>query len=179
MRTITTIASLAALSSLSGCYKPTEWNPGIATPTATALHHERERAKVNPVGAGAIVAAGLGLAAAGYTADGPPPRPVVPPSNNDPTAPVRGVETPSAPRAEIDPESAQRGCMLAIEQEARRNHPNTRIDRLDSVEPLGGGLLVRGTVRLDERTLRPFRCRVDAQAVRMAVIDPAETRPPR
>lgn len=175
---------LAATVTLSGCYQPREWNPGIATPTATALHYQREQAKVNPVGAGAIVAAALGFSAAGYGPDGaPPPRPAPPPAP-DRTAPVRAVEAPSAARAEIDDEAAVRACVLAAEGEGRRHHPHALLDEVTSVDPLGDGLLVRGSLRLRAEgatadDVRPFRCRVDAQAVRMVAIDTAETRPAR
>lgn len=178
------ISGLAAILCLSGCYTPREWNPGIATPTATTLHYQREQAKVRPVETGAIIVAGLGFAAAGYGPDGaPPPRPAPPPAT-DLTAPVRAVEAPSAPRAEIDEEAAVRACVLAVEGEGRRHHLHALLDRVASVDPLGDGLMVRGGLRLradgaalDE--LRPFRCRVDAQAVRMVAIDAAETRPAR
>ncbi|WP_322965741.1 hypothetical protein [Sphingomonas fuzhouensis] len=170
--------SLATITSLSGCATPDkDWNKGIATPSATWLHYQREQTKTSPGGVGAVVAAALGLQAAGY--DPSRPKPAVPPPA-DPLAPVRGGETPMIIRADIDQEAATRACKLATEDEARRQHPHALLEAVESVDPLGDGLLVRGTVRLretkaDPGELRGFRCRVDAQAVRMVAIDAPET----
>jgi len=174
--------SLATIASLSGCSTPErDWNKGIATPSATQLHYQREQAKTSAGGVAAVVAAAIGFQAAGY--DPNRPKPAEPPAT-DPVAPVRGGETPTVIRADIDQEAATRACTLATEQEARRLHPHALLEAVESVDPLGDGLLVRGTVRIREKKtdpgeLRGFRCRVDAQAVRMVAIDPMETRPPR
>lgn len=171
--------SLATMASLSGCSTPDkDWNKGIATPSATWLHYQREQAKTSPGGVAAVVAAALGLQAAGY--DPSRPKPAAPPPPADPFAPVRGGETPAVFRADIDQEAATRACKLAAEDEARRQHPHALLEAVESVDPLGDGLLVRGTVRLranktDPGVLRGFRCRVDAQAVRMVAIDAPET----
>ncbi|WP_294279230.1 hypothetical protein [uncultured Sphingomonas sp.] len=173
---------LGTIASLSGCSTPDrDWNKGIATPTATQLHYQREQAKTSAAGVAAVVAAAIGFQAAGY--DPNRPKPAEPPAA-DPLAPVRGGETPTVVRAGIDQEAATRACTLATEQEARRLHPHALVEAIESVDPLGDGLLVRGTVRLREKKaepgeLRGFRCRVDAQAVRMVAIDAMETRPPR
>lgn len=169
--------SLAMIASLSGCSTPDrDWNKGIATPSATWLHYQREQAKTRG-GAAGVVAALLGIQAAGY--DPNRPKPAEPPAA-DPLAPVRGGETPAVFRADIDPEAATRACKLATEDEARRHHPHALLEAVDSVEPLGDGLLVRGTIRQRAKTADPgqlygFRCRVDTQAVRMVAIDPIET----
>ncbi len=174
--------SCATITMLSGCSTPDrDWNRGIATPSATQLHYQRQQSQTSPGGAAAVVAAVLGFQAAGY--DPNRPKPTAPPPA-DRLAPVRGGETPIAFRADIDEEAATRACKLATEDEARRQHPHALLEAVDSVEPLGDGLLVRGTVRLretkaDPGAVRGFRCRVDAQAVRMVAIDTAETRPPR
>ena len=180
MRKITTIASLTAIASLSACATQTNWNPGIATPTATSLYYQRDQNRVDPIGTAALMVAGVGLQAAGLRPDQlGASRPGSAPGA-DPTTPVRAVETPSAPRAEIDEEAAVRACILAAEDEGKRSHAHALLDKLASVDPLGDGLLVRGTLRLREQAnaaegLRPFRCRVDSQAVRMIAIDPAES----
>jgi len=97
---------------------------------------------------------------------------------------VRGTETLAVFRADIDEEAATRGCKLATEDEAQRQYPHALLEAVEAAEPLKNGLLVRGTIRLrakktDPGELRAFRCRADAQAVRMVAIDAAETRPPR
>lgn len=173
---------LASIASLSGCSTPDrDWNKGIATPSATQLHYQREQARTDAGGVAAVVAAAIGFQAAGY--DPSRPKPAEPPAA-DPLAPVRGGETPAVFRADIDQEAATRACKLATEDEARRQYPHALLEAVDAVDPLGDGLLVRGTVRLrvkksDPGELRGFRCRVDTQAVRMVAIDAAETRPPR
>ncbi|WP_267434547.1 hypothetical protein [Sphingomonas sp. GM_Shp_1] len=177
MRKITTIASLTAIASLSACATRTNWNPGIATPTATSLYYQRDQNRVDPIGTAALLAAGMGLQAAGRQPG--TSRPGSAPGA-DPATPVRAVETPSAPRAEIDDEAAVRACILAAEGEAKRSHAHALLDQVASVDPLGDGLLVRGTLRLREQAnavegVRPFRCRVDSQAVRMIAIDPVES----
>lgn len=174
--------SLATIGTLSGCSTPDRnWNKGVATPSATWLHYQREQAKTSAGGVAAIVGAALGLQAAGY--DPNHPRPPAPRAA-DPLAPVRGTETPAVFRADIDEEAATRACKLATEDEAQRQYPHALLEAVEAAEPLKDGLLVRGTIRLrakktDPGELRAFRCRVDAQAVRMVAIDPPETRAPR
>lgn len=141
----------------------------------------REQAKTSAGGVAAIVGAALGLQAAGY--DPNRPRPPAPRAA-DPLAPVRGTETPAVFRADIDEEAATRACKLATEDEAQRQYPHALLEAVEAAEPLKDVLLVRGTIRLrakkaDPGELRAFRCRVDAQAVRMVAIDPPETRAPR
>lgn len=177
------VAGLVAIASLSGCYRPEEWNPGLATPTATQLHYARDAARFRPAEAAAIVAAGAGLQAAGYDPDKLLSRKPTSAVQN-PTAPVRGVETPSAARGDVDPDAAVRACTLLAESEGRRAFALSRVTQIRSTDPLGDGLMIRGDVLLrasdkEEGEARPFRCRVDAQAVRMVAIDGIQTLPPR
>lgn len=102
----------------------------------------------------------------------------------DPSRPVRATEAPSAYRAETDSEAAVHACAKAIEAEGRRSFALAQVGQVHTASPLGNGFDVQGDVLLrtsyrEAGVAHGFRCRVDAQAVRMVSIDPLQTVPPR
>lgn len=102
----------------------------------------------------------------------------------DVSRPVRAVETPSPYRAETDDEAAVHACAKAAEGEGRRSFALAQVGQVRSALPLGNGYDVQGDVLLrtsyrEAGESRPFRCRIDAQAVRMVAIDGIQTVPTR
>ncbi len=98
----------------------------------------------------------------------------------DPSRPVRAAEAPSSSRAETDSEAAVHACAKAAEAEGRRSFALAQVGQVRTANPLGNGYDVQGDVLLrtsyrEAGVARGFRCRVDAQAVRMVTIDPVET----
>ena len=102
----------------------------------------------------------------------------------DPSRPVRAPEAPSSSRAETDSEAAVHACAKATEAEGRRSFALAQVGQVHTAHPLGNGYEVQGNVLLrtsyrEAGAAHGFRCRVDAQAVRMVSIDPLQTVPPR
>ncbi len=175
--------SLATIASLSGCSTPDrDWNKGIATPSATQLHYQREQAKTSAAGVAAVVAAAMGSRppATTRTAPDPPSRP--PPIRLPRCA---GGETqrsygPISIRRRRDP------CLYAGDRaESTATYPHALLEAVESADALGDGLLVRGTVRPPrekDRSRRAARLSLPGsmrRRVRMVAIDAMETRPPR
>ncbi|MET3439150.1 hypothetical protein [Sphingomonas sp. 1185] len=102
----------------------------------------------------------------------------------DVSRPVRAAEAPSPYRAETDDEAAVHACAKAAEGEGRRSYALAQVGQVRSAHPLGNGYDVQGDVLLrtsyrEAGESRAFRCRVDAQAVRMIAIDGIQTLPTR
>ncbi|MDY0959179.1 hypothetical protein SOM26_10845 [Sphingomonas sp. CFBP8993] len=102
----------------------------------------------------------------------------------DPSRPVRAAEAPSSYRAETDSEAAVHACAKAIEAEGRRSFPLAQVGQVHTANPLGNGYDVQGDVLLrvnyrEAGVAHGFRCRVDAQAVRMVAIESLQTGPTR
>jgi hypothetical protein len=158
----------------------TKFVPLVPSETGRPWQGQPPRGQDNAAVAG--FAAGALLSTAASLVKGRKPAPAMGPV--DPSRPVRAAEAPSSYRAETDDEAAVHACAKAIEDEGRRSFALAQVGQVHTARPLGNGYEVQGDVLLrtsyrEAGVARGFRCRVDAQAVRMAAIDPLQTVPAR
>jgi hypothetical protein len=165
MKRITTAVALAA--TLAGALPAEARERGRDRRPERHRHHDRDRDD-DTVGGfllGALLVGGI-AAAIGSKKKTPVAEPAA-----EEVAFVRADEVAVG----LDEDAAVAACAVAAEEEGRRRAPLAQAGQVTGVEPDGAGLTVRGAVRLrgswaQAGVEHPFRCLVDAAAVRSVTI---------